>query len=356
MTDFLATTTTTDLTNTIKTFYDRVLLEVLDPKLIYYQFGEKRPVAKGEGTSVRWNQVAKFDLGRILTQGQAGTISAGRNLSTTAVSAIIEQYGDWVGISDVVDYASMVDVGKAAVERLAEQAALTLDRVTANAIVFNVSASGRMNHNRFKTSTEMTDYWGMISTISAGIQTVSSTNVLAVSDIKDAVFELRRLGVKPYDGRDYIGILPTEVASDIAGDSTFVSFHQYVERGVDALYNGEIGKIYGCRIVEAPTGPATRGSNAGGTASSIAYGSIVMGKGFYGVTEWMGGLQTYYKSGAEKSDILNQFTAYGWKASYTAKVLNPSCGVIMWTGSRDTTAAYAESAGSGLRREDPSSY
>lgn len=356
MTDFLATTTSSDISNLIKSYYDRVLLEVLDPTLKFFQFGIKKPCPKGEGTSVIWNLPYKWDLGRILTEGQAFTISSGRNLSTYKVSAIIQQYGDICAISDIASVTAIADVDQLAIERLGEQAALTLDRVVANAIIHAVSAAGMTNHHLFKTSSEVTDYWGMTSTISAGIMTVSATNIIAVSDIKDAIFKLRALNVHPYTGQDYIGILTTEQMSDIAGDSAFIGFHQYVEKGVDALYNGEMGKLYGCRLIEAPTGPAKRGSNYGATASSIAYGAVIFGKGFYGVTEWDGGLQTYVTTGASKSDPLNQFSVYGWKCDFTAKVLNPSAGLVLWTGSRDTTVAYAESAGSGLRQEDPPSY
>jgi len=353
----VATTTSSDISNTIKTWFDKVLLETLDPLTRFMQFGEKKPVPKNEGTSVRWNMVRRFDLGRVLTEGTTATLSAGRNLSTYAVSAIVQQYGDWVPISDVADWASIMDVGQAASERLAAQAAETLERVTQNAIINNPSASGFMSNHRFKTSTEVTDYWGMISTISAGIMTVSATNVIAVSDIKDCVFELKRRSVPKYDGKDYLCVMSEEVAADLADDSDFKNFHQYVEKGVGDLYNGEFGKLYGARMIETPMGPAVRGSNAGGTASTIAYGTVIFGKGFYGVTEFDGsGIKTYLSEGASKSDPLDQTMVYGWKANFTAKVLNPSAGICLWTGSNDTTAADAESAGSGLRHEDPSDY
>jgi len=354
MSDFLASTTTGDLSSAIKTYYDKILLETLDPNLYFYQFGEKRPVPKGEGTSVKWNIVTRFDLGRVLTEGQAMTVSAMRSLSTVAVSGIISQYGDAISISDVADYTVMFDAGKAMVERMAMQAADTIDRVIANAIIHNVSGSTLKSHFLFKTSTEVTDYWGMTSTVSAGVMTVSSANLIGVSDIKDAIFKLRALNVKPYSGQDYIAIMPVEVVADVVGDSNFIGFHQYTNP--TPLFNGEVGKIYGARIIAANTAPAKRGSNAGGTASTIAYGTTIFGKGFYGVTEWLGGLQTYRNDGASKADPLNQYSTYGWKCSFTAKTLNPSCGLVLFTGSNDTTAAYAESAGSGLRQEDPSSY
>ena len=259
-------------------------------------------------------------------------------------------------ISDVANWSVVFDAGKAAIERLGQQAAETMERVIFNAIIHHVSASGNYLLNYFKTSANVEEYYGMNSVISAGVMNVSATNVLAVSNIINAAWKLKSWGTKPYSGNDYIALMPSEVVADIANDSTFQAWHQYVEKGVDALYNGECGKVAGVRIIDCPFGPAKRGSNANTTASSIAYGTIIFGKGFYGVAEWMGGIETFMTTGASKADPLNQFATYGWKASMAAKVLNPSCGLVFWAGSRDTTAAYAESAGSGLRHEDPSSY
>jgi N4-gp56 family major capsid protein len=349
-------TNTTTLTNTIKTFYDRMLLEALDPMLVFYQFGIKKPLPTGEGMSVYWNLPRRLALGYALSQGSPVLLSAGYALSTTRVSAIINQYGGFTDWSDLVGLTSITDVGEMASQRLGAQAGETIERVIVNAIQHHVSASGFNGHHIFKTSAEVTDYWGMTSTVSAGIMTVSSTNVIAVSDIRNARSKLKALNVPAYEGNDYIAIVNTETANYILGDSTFINFHQYVDKGVDNLYNGEIGRVYGVRFVETTQGPAKRGSNAGGTSSTIAYGTVIFGKGFYGVTELDGGIKTYISEGASKADPLNQTTVYGWKSSFTSKVLNTSAGLILWTGAGETTAAYAESASSGLRQEDPTSY
>jgi N4-gp56 family major capsid protein len=132
---------------------------------------------------------------------------------------------------------------------------------------------------------------------------------------------------------------------------------QYAAPGQANLYSGEIGKIYGCRFVETNLGPAVRGSNAGGTASTVAYGTVVMGKGFFGVTELDGGIKTYLTTGADKADPLNQTSIYGWKAYFAAKLLNTSAGLVFWAGSGDTTTIGDESAsGSVLRYKYPTSY
>jgi len=71
----------------------------------------------------------------------------------------------------------------------------------------------------------------------------------------------------------------------------------------------------------------------------MAYGTAIFGRGFYGVTELDGGVHTYLVTGASKSDPINQASTYGWKAFFTAKELNVSSGLILWTGSRDTLPA-----------------
>ena len=59
-----------------------------------------------------------------------------------------------------------------------------------------------------------------------------------------------------------------------------------------ALYKGELGQVYGVRMIETNWGPQKRGSNAGGSDSTVAYATVIFGKGFFGCTELAGGIQT----------------------------------------------------------------
>lgn len=340
--------------NVVRAYYDRVLLERVNQETRFYQFAEKRPLPLGEGNQITWNRKRALDLGYQLSQGTP--TSTGFTLSTTQITATIAQYGGFTALSDLIDLTALTDLGQYATEELADQAARTIDRVIANEIINHASAAGDTCHYRFKTSTEVTDYWGMTS--AAATMTTSSANVIATSDLRSASYELRRLGVKPYDGRNYIAIMNTETAEDIAGDSTWINWHQYAgnNMAVEALYNGEIGSVYGIRVVETNWGPSKLGSNAGGTASTVAYGTVIFGKGFYGATELDGGIKTMGPiTGASKSDPLDQTRIYGWKANFTARVLNPSCGIVFFAGSGDTTTANAESAG-GPRDDAPTAY
>lgn len=365
----MATTTTTTLTNTISTYYDRLLLECLDPKLIYYQFGQKKPLPTSEGKTVVWNLPYRLDRGYVLSEGSPVQLSTAYALSTYKVSAIVRQFGGFTVVTDFVDMTSITDVMKMATQRLAKQASETIERVIINeCFVAHVATLGGSAHHMVKTSTQITDYWGSVSGVSVcsngtvpggPIGTASCLNVMAVSDIKKCVYSLRHLNVDPYEGQNYIGIMPTETAEVIASDSTFINFHQYVDKGIDNLYKGEIGMVYGCRLIESSIGPAVRGSNDGSTLSGIIYGTTIFGKGFYGVTELDGGIKTFMSDGAQKADPLNQVATYGWKANFISKLLNTSAGVTFWAGvgTGKSTAVGDESAtGSPLRYAYPASY
>lgn len=339
------------------------MLDVLDPQLKYYQFGEKRPLPKGEGMTMIWNRPTRLALGFTLASGTP--TSTGNALSTAKVSAIIRQFGGVTIVSDMVDMTSITDVMKMAAERLGAQAGETIERVIlAEICTYNAGAG----IHYVKNSASMGDYFESISGISVcsdGSEPASPlgltgcySNVLAVSDIRKCIYRLKRMNVKPYEGNDYVSVINTETAEDLVGDSTWVNFHQYAAPGQTNLYTGEIGKIYGCRFVETTNGPAVRGiGDSLSTASAIVYGTLVMGKGYFGVTELDGGINTYIAQGATKDDPLNQTTTYGWKANFIAKVLNASCGVWFWAGSGETTTIGDESAsGSPCRYKYPTAY
>lgn len=328
-----ATTTQTSLTNLVKDYYDRLMLEVLDPAAIYYQFAVKKPLPKGEGKTIIWNRPTRLALGFKLSEGVP--TSTANALSSTKVSALVEQYGGFTAISDLVSLTSIVEPMKLAAERLGKQAAETVDRVIVNNIAEHASTTNNSAHSFGKTSTVLYEYWGLTSVTR---DVVSSANVIAVSDIRQVIYSLIKANVDPYEGNDYVAIVHPEIAEDVVSDSTWINFHQYAAPGQTNLYNGEIGKIYGCRFVETTLAPISAGSSVGNTVSTMAYGTLIFGKGFYGAVDLDGAVKTYITTGASKSDPLNQTTTYGWKANFTSQILNTSCGAVLWTGSvQDTT-------------------
>ena len=331
-------TSISDLTGLVKTYYDRMLLETLDPEVKFFQFGVKKPLPTGEGNAVQWNRPRRLGFGQKLA---AGVKPSANELSTTVVSALIEVYGGYSLIEDLVQAVAIVDPLEIATQELGKQAAETIDRATMHALLFFDPGTTTSAVHIYKSSTNFA-----ISTNTTVANTYNNT-LIAVSDIRAATTELRRKRVPTVDGQNYVGIIHPVVASDLRSDSTWQNWHQYTTP--EFLYRGEIGRVEGVRFVETDFAPVSAGSADGNAISAsgisaLAYGTVIFGRAFYGVTELDGGIHTFLTTGASKSDPLNQGSTYGWKAFYTAKVLNTSSGLTLWTGSDDTTTASAASA------------
>lgn len=351
-----STTTATGLQTAMSTYYDSLLIATLDPMTRFYQFGQKRPLPQNQGKVVVWNRGIALPLGYELSEGSP--VSAVNRVSTTNVSATLTQFGDSVNISDLVQLTSVVEARKFATERLAHQAANTIDTVIKLAIL---DKPGGVLQNM-----TVTHYIkGSTSAYFAGSQDVIATASdprMQVSDIRRVVFYLKGKDVPTFDGTNYIGIIHPTTEEDIIGDSKWENFHQYTTP--ENIYRGEIGRLYGVRFVESTLAPVSAGS-ANGIAlsvagvSQLAYGTVIFGKEFYGVTEVDGGVKTFLNDQPDKYDPLNQTTMAGWKANFISRVLNPSCGVVAWAASGDSmTGASALSArrAAGLNIEWPTAW
>lgn len=341
-------TTTTSLTRTIKNFYDRLLLEVLDPAAKFYQFAEKKPLPKGEGTSVYWNRPVRLSLGQKLTEGVRPSSNV---LSTNRVSALIETLGGYIVQTDLVSLASITDTMKMATERLGHQAAETIDRYIVEALVIHndlPQTGGGSCINVVKTSGNRLDISASKYLLRSAGGTPTGQDVIAVSDVRRCVEELRALNAITMDGQHFVAIIHPRVASDLMADSTWQNYHIYTTP--EFVYRGEVGRVQGVRFVESTLAPVTRGCADGlaisvaAAVSALGYGTTIFGRGFYGATELEGGVKTYMVTGPTKDDPLNQVDTYGWKAHFTAAVLDTSAGLILWTGSNDTIGASATSA------------
>ncbi len=337
---------TTTLTNTIKSYYDRMLLETLDPETKFYQFAVKKPLPTGEGTSIIWNRPYRLGFGQKVA---AGLKPSANELSTYKVSALIETYGGYVLLEDTVQLTSITDVLNMATEALAKQAAETIDKSIMHAIVKydNPSVAASASH-LIKTSAEL-----LLSTNTFVINTYFN-RLIAVSDVRRAAGILRAANVPTVDGQNFVGVIHPLVSEDLRADATWQNWHQYTNP--EYLYRGEVGRVDGVRFVESTLTPISAASTydpneaASGIQTGLAYGTVIFGRGFFAATELDGGVKTFLVQGAEKQDPLNQTTTYGWKAKFTSKVLNEKCGLVLWTGSGDmlscaSTASAREAGG-----------
>ena len=291
-----------------KTFYDRALIEEAGPNLIHGQFGQKRPIPKNGGKRIQFRRYA--GLPKALKPLTEGVTPEGRKLSATAVEAEVNQYGDFVCLSDVLDLTAIDNNVLEATKAVGRQAGMTLDTITRN-----VLQSGTNVYYCPKV-----DATGKQTPVADRSQ-LDKTCTLTVDTVKKVAAMLKAANAPKIAG-DYVCVLHPYVAYDIMSDPRWEEMHKYATP--DNMYEGEIGRIAGVRFVETSEAAVYKGTENDCPQGLAVFGCLFLAEGAYGVTEVTGGgLTTIIKQlgSAGTADPLDQRSTVGWKALQTAEIL-----------------------------------
>jgi len=294
------TTLLDGLSAEMKTFYDMTLIDEAQAALVHDQFGQKRPIPKNGGKTIEFRKFAA--LTKALTPLTEGVTPDGKGLTVSTITATVNQYGDYITQSDVLELTSLDNTILEATKLLGRQAGLTLDT-----IVRNVMQSGT-------NVTYCPKVADGVETAVTSRAALDNTCQLTVKVLQQVVAKLRAQNA-PTIGGKYVAIIHPYVAYDLMRDPEWIDAHKYAKP--DNLYEGEIGEVAGVRFVQTSEAKIYEGG---------VFGTLVFGEGAYGVTEITGGgLQTIVKQkgSAGTADPLDQRSSVGWKAIKTAELLIP---------------------------------
>ena len=297
----LQTTLLPGLSAEMKTFYDMTLIDEAQASLVHDQFGQKRPIPKNGGKTIEFRKFAA--LAKATTPLVEGVTPDGKGLTVSTITATVNQYGDFITQSDVLELTSLDNTILEATKLLGRQAGLTLDT-----IVRNVLQSGTNVTYCPKVAS------GGAETAVTSREALDNTCQLTVKVLQQVVAKLRAQNA-PTIGGKYVAIIHPYVAYDLMRDPEWIDAHKYAKP--DNLYEGEIGEVAGIRFVQTSEAKIYSGG---------VFGTLVFGEGAYGVTEITGGgLQTIVKQkgSAGTADPLDQRSSVGWKAIKTAELLIP---------------------------------
>ena len=292
------TTLLEGLTAEMKTFYDMTLIDEATSNLVHDQFGQKRPIPKNGGKTIEFRKFAP--LAKATTPLTEGVTPDGKSLAVSTITATVNQYGDFITQSDVLELTSLDNTILEATKLLGRQAGLTLDTVVRD--VLN-SGTNVTYCPKVAGGTETA------VTTRAGLDTTSQ---LTVKVIQQVVAKLRGQNA-PTIGGKYVAIIHPYVAYDLMRDPEWIDAHKYANP--TNLYEGEIGEIAGVRFVQTTEAKVYDGG---------VFSTLFLAEGAYGVTEITGGgLETIVKQkgSAGTADPLDQRSSVGWKAIKTAEIL-----------------------------------
>lgn len=295
-------------------YYDELFLKVAEANLVHKQLGQlNRKVDAGQGgygTGVLyWTRFVNLPTITSSATGE-GVATSAIVISAINVTGSTVQLDNAVSYSDLLAYVSIGDFKKAAMERLAYNAGVSVDGYIRDAI----SNSGTiMNVNG-----------------AAHFSSIPTTGTMTIGNVRKAVRSLRRNDTMPLADGSFVAVVHPDVAYDLEGDTTtggWITTNTYVN--TDKILNGEIGKLYGVRFLETSNGHTIAGSSTY-VGSATIYTTSFFGKDAFGVSE-LQNLQTFIKDfgSSGTADPTNKIATLGWKCTFGANMLNSNFYVNM---------------------------
>lgn len=298
-------TTTAQVPPEVRTYFDRLLLTLARPYFIYDMFAQKRTIPLNSGDQMVFRRYATLSAATVpITDG---TTPPGDSLAITDFSTQIKFYGNFVTITDQVQFTVQDRVLNEATRVLSLQLGLTLDTLIRNMMVATASSISCQFGINGLTPTELT-----------------------TADIKTAVRALRlgnaRLMTKPIMGENrfatspvrssYWGFMDVNLQVDLEACADFLSAANY-PNPMDAL-EAEWGSTNNVRWLLSTNGFATSVANP-------VYSNMILGQEAYGVVK-LGSKEAEFivkpLGSSGTSDPLNQRGSVGYKYPFATRLLN----------------------------------
>ncbi len=292
-----------ELSAEMKTFYDKTLITLAEPYLVHDQFGQKRDIPKNGGKVIEFRKFSA--LPKALTPLTEGVTPTGNKLKVSSIEATVEQYGDYIEQTDMLELTAVDNTIVEATKQLASQAGLTMDTIVRNEIVggTNVMYCPKVVDG--------------VETVIASRAALDSNCLLRVKDVFKAAAELKAMNAPKIDGY-YVGIIHPYVAYDLmqeAGEQ-WMEVQKYTTP--ENMLKGEIGCLGGIRFVESTEAKIWEA----GADGCAVFATLILGADAYGVTSITGGgVEHIVKQKGYGNDPLNQRSSIGWKGLKTAKRL-----------------------------------
>ena len=276
-------------------YYERALLENMQPELVHSRDGQKRTLPEGNGKRVQFRKFSPF--GAVTKPLAEGITPDGQTLTQTAFTAMVKPYGAFVEMTDETDIYHLDNIHQETVKLLSDQAALSLDTISRDAL------NAGMN----------VQYAGANSARA----TIAATDKLTYAEIKKAVRTLKRNNVKPFPDGYYHCIVHPDSVYDLTSDTMWVDVAKYQDKAKVEKY--ELGTIYKVKVFESTNAKVFKGETYlfGSTASLDASAD-------YDATNKC----MTYSSTAITEDIARELTGKMVYAQYTASntdYVTPMC-------------------------------
>jgi len=317
------------LTATMQLYYDRVFLTRAMVELRHDFGAQLRPVPMNAGKSIVWTRFTPLAI--VTAALSEGANPTAVDMTGSNVSATLSEYGAYTQVSSLYSMTSIETGLKEHIEVHGQNAGESIDQLIRAELATNGGATG--GSIQFPTGA------ASASTFS----NIHATDILTGLEIRRAVRTLKTNKAQKFDNGLYRGILASQVAMDLMGNSEWLDAHRYTTS--DAIERGVVGKLHGVEFVETnnPSIVLSTGFSTSATNVADTFYTYVFGKNAYGVVNLasISAPKVYVKnpSGNSTDNPLDLFSTVGWKMPFAVKTLNTNWIVVIATGATDQTRA-----------------
>jgi N4-gp56 family major capsid protein len=352
-------TTSTTLTSQFQNYFSKELLSIVQQETILDQFSMKAPIPKNNGNkAISMFRFGPPSIGSVQTISSEGTAISSANyraLALNSLSKSLSQYGQVIGLTDILRATDLFNSLQQATKTSGLDMALWVDSVIRNVLVgSNLTASGSSigsaaegggtfdNSDACGTAAASggTCVYGNPATLTTqtfvglNADTTAANTTMTASAVLDSMTRLKRNRAPLING-GYVLATDPRVARDLMRDTDWLNASNYGNKG-QPFYKGEVGSIYGCRVVTqtnsfVSTGSATendkfvyQASAAGGglAAGKDIIASFFFGNESFGIPALTGddplSPRIVITDTPDKSDPLNQLVTVGVKLYFAA--------------------------------------
>ena len=357
-------TTSTTLTSQFQNFFSKELLSIVQQETILDQFSMKAPIPKNNGnkaiTMFRFGAPSVAGVQTISSEGTPISSGSYRSLVLNSLSKSLAQYGQVIGLTDILRATDLFNSLQQATKTSGLDMALWVDSVIRNTLIgSNLTASGSSigsaaeGAGTFDNSDACNvvagsggiKVYGNPATLNVGgtltqsfsalnSSTVQADATMTAQAVLDSMTRLKRNRAPMING-GYVLATDPRVTRDLMRDTDWLNASNYGNKGTP-FYKGEVGSIYGCRVVTqtnsfVSTGSATaadefiyQATSAGGglAVSKDIIASFFFGNESFGIPALTGddplSPKIVITDTPDKSDPLNQLVTVGVKLYFAA--------------------------------------
>ncbi len=301
-------TTSSALSAGMQTYYNRELLRTFEPNLVHLQFGDEHRMPPHSGLVMNMRKLIPLETNaKALSEGDPGESVM---LAETEVTVQLQQYGEYARCTDKLDLTHLdMDIMRRT-KLFGDAGARSIDAVVREELAKCVNviyAGGKASRAELTAADKLTS-----------------------RELRKAVKTLKKNHAQTFGGY-YVAIIGPDTMYDLQEDEAFVKVSQYQDK--ENIYTGEVGRLFGVRLVETTEAKIFEGAGASGADVASV---IVLGQYAYGVTSLKGAKPRVIvkpAGSAGTADPLDQISTVGWKMDgFGAKLLQPEYAVRIECG------------------------